>query len=277
MAAITLNTFRLVTGLSIAEVSDVQAIWRIRQGSAIAARVCGRCFGHAIERIEESGADVRIKVYGHNLPATGKIWISGVGQTAIDGEQTYTVVDQDTLQVTGKSLAGDTAVTDRGRISVSMTCKSRAIGSEVDVYPGFPVRVVSVTDTDGNVLAASLYRLVGEVIELYAITQGYRRERRMIRPIKQASSLSAVDVVYYAGMLQSLPDDLTAAIATVGNQASVVNAASGAGVFQSENHEDYSYQLMPWAEAAKLPTTAMATLASYRSKVPSGVLSFSPC
>lgn len=276
MAAITLSTFRLVTGLQVSDLPDLQAVWRIRSGSAVAARVCGRCFGHAIERIDESGSDVRIKVYGHGLPTTGKIWISGIGQAAIDGEQTYTVVDQDTLQVAGKGLVGDTAVVDRGRISVAMTCRSRVIGSEVDVYPGIPVSVVSVTDDQGDVLPSTLYRLVGDVVELYVDKRGYRREPRMIRPIRQAS-MSAVDIVYYAGMLQSLPDDLAGAIATIGNQTAAINASTGVGVFQSENHEDYSYQLMPWSEAAKLPTTAMATLSSYRAKVPSGVMSFAPC
>jgi hypothetical protein len=145
----------------------------------------------------------------------------------------------------------------------------------LDVYPGLPVRIASVTDDQGEVIPSTLYRLVGDVVQLYVSRTGFRREPRMIRPIRDAA-VSAVDIVYYAGMLQSLPDDLVAAIASIGNQG----AASGSGtqgVFQSENHEDYSYQLMPWAEAVKLPTNALSALSAYRVKVPSGVLSFSPC
>lgn len=278
MATITLERFRLITGLSDSAIGSQEAIQAICAGSGVARRITGREFGHAIEFAEQIDAtDVLLRIYRHQLPDTGSVYIQGTGISGLVGELEYTAIDQDHIRIEDVSVAS--RVVNKGVVCIQATNQYHVAEGVVVIEPG-PVAAVSEVrlrrmtamasgsgdpfDDDSVALATDWYidtskpNWRGE-LEIYAATQVWKRVRGMINPVKQKARREA-KITYFAGCALGVPDDLMTAIAAISKEI----AQDPSGVFQSENYDYYSYQRADPAMIAKLPTSAISVLFSYR-------------
>ena len=277
MASITLAKFRLVSQLSTEMLSTESAIQALCSGTGVARRITGREFGHAIEFAEQitGTTDVKIQIYGHHLPSSGTVLVGGTGIAGLTGLLPYTVIDQNSIRIAGVTLATRVTV---GIVCPKITAMARVTDQVAVLSPGPIARVSQLRIRIGNMLVAggpfpdstiaptdSWYIDTSEPswkgeVEIFTNTTLYKRVAGMINPVKQRSRRE-VQATFYSGCLLGIPEDLETAIATI--SAEIAKDPSGA--FQSENYDYYSYQRMDPAMVAKLPTSAVATLFSYRS------------
>ena len=277
MASITLDKFRLVTGLTDAVINRQSAMQAIASGSAAARLITGREFGHVIEYAEQvpTTTNVVISILSHKLPETGKVFIHGTGVAGLTGVLDYTVVDSDKIQIAGVTLSE--RIVNKGVVCVQTKAQFRVTEGVVVLERGPVAKVTEVRIRKGDHdLASGPFDAASIIdsskwyidtaspcwnceLEVYGPTTVFTRRPGRINPVKHKSRRAA-QVVFYSGCFTGIPDDLTTAIAAISKEI----AQDPSGMFQSENYDYYSYQRMDPAMVAKLPTSAIATLFSYR-------------
>lgn len=278
MAAITLEKFRLVSQLNDAALPREQAIQALIAGSGVARQVTGREFGHAIEFAEQipTTDNVAITIFAHHLPESGTVYVRGTGVVALEGLLAYDVLDVNSIMISDVTLAEK--VIQKGVVCVPCTKQARVVEGVAVLEPGPVAKVTEVRlrsadygngdgpFPDGSIIDSSRWYIDttsgpswnGE-IEIYGNSTVYKRVPGMINPVKQKARRESL-TTFYSGCFLGLPDELAVAIASIAKEI----AQDPSGSFQSENYDYYSYQRMDPSLVSKLPTSAIATLYSYR-------------
>ncbi len=277
MVAIRLADFRLRTGLTESVLANDLAKVKLASATALAQRLSDRVFGHAIETVAASGGDAIITAYRHGLPASGKVFLSGLSIAGLTGAVSYTRVDADSIRVAGVTVGS--TITGQGMIAVHVTKDVDLLEQMVRLGPG-PVagveelRVVGSNWEDegefgtAQIIDPSLYYVVtdgthcwtGEV-EVSSRVQTYTSKRRpgMINAIR-VNQRRKVRAKFFAGCVEWIPDDILEAIGAIAQQL----VSDPLGEHNSESYDYYSYSRLSADEIRKMPTSAVATLLRYK-------------
>jgi hypothetical protein len=273
VAAVRLARFREISGLTADSMSDASAISALNAATAIANRIAGRNFGHAIEGVFQSGSAARLRINGHRLPNSGSVFIAGTGIATLDGEKSFTRVDENTISIASVTVP---ATYQNGWIASQFVSRARVMDAVAVVNPG-PIALVkevrsrAAAESGLGPFPASMTLNVNDWycdtrvpnlrcdVEVYKDTTVYRRYRGLINPVAQ-TVLREIEVTYYAGFTTGVPDDLQVAI-TAFAQAIDTDPDGGYG---SESFEDYSYQRLEPATVRALPTSAISVVLGYR-------------
>lgn len=280
MAAIRLEEFRLRTGITESQLARNLAVAKLSTASWIASNLASRTWGHAIESAVASGGDVHLKVYRHNLPASGKVWVSGLGVVGLTGAVSYTSLDVDTIRVASVTLAS--TIEGKGWLSPQFIVDESVLERMIRVTktPVAAIEEIRLRDSDwasngafpsGSIISSSDYYApmdgqeswAGEIELSTAVrTTEYQRRPGMVKPVKVRSRRTA-RVVYYAGCVSGVPDDVADAIAAICKEM----ATDPLGAFASESYDYYSYSKLSAAEIRSYPIGAVATLLRYRRAI----------
>ena len=272
MAAVRLERFRLVSGLSESQLPSDQAMLALRSASVLANGFCGRHFGDVIESVHASGGNALVSIPGHGFAPSGTVLLLGTGNPELTGEVTYQVIDESTLSVAEVSIAQPIT---KGLAAKRIVSKSRVMDMIATIAPSpvamvKEVRMRSVGQDDGPFPSSSLLvssewfcdtrepSLSGE-LEVYRNVLVRKRVPGMIQPVVQRS-LKEIEVTYYAGFIRGIPEDLQTAICSIAKEL----ATDSSGQFAQESYEDYSYQRMDPELLRRLPASALSTLARYQ-------------
>lgn len=274
MACVSLEKFRLITGLSETAMSSDKAIQAITTASALANRLTRRYIGGVIEyvRPNESNTAAILKVHSHGLPSTGKVFLSGIGTAGLNGVVSYTTVDEHQIQIAGVISA---PTVEKGILCKQFKTRGRVFSGIAVMMPG-PICFVEEVRTrlsanvgapfaDGSeIIANDWYCDVSSPnmsceIEIYRDVLVRRRVSGRINPVVDRSR-SEIEATYYAGFAHGIPADLESAVCAIAQEV----ADDPSGRFQSENFEDYSYARADPEVVRKIPTSAIATLMNYR-------------
>lgn len=279
MAAVRLSTFRLITGMTVDVLPDEKAILALRSATAIANRMTGKLMGHVIESVtalagEVSGTGVVVKAYGHGLPETGMVLIQGTGVSGLDDEKEFVRIDEDRIAILGAfSLTTPVA---KGLLFVRKSSLADVVGLIARVAPGPVARIIDIRERSGDretgpfpeesILDPTTYECDYENQSIVTRIEVYERVGRMmrvpgrIRPVPDRR-LRDIQVNYYAGFPNGLPDDLRTAISAFAKAI----AEDPTGSMQSENFEDYSYSTATAEIIRQLPTSAISVIMRYRT------------
>ena len=277
MVAIRLEDFRLRTGLSESVLPTALAISKLASATALAQRLSDRVFGHAIELVETDGSDAIITAYRHGLPATGKVFLSGLSTAGLTDAVSYTREDTDSIRVAGVTVAA--TIEGEGMLAIPVTKDVELLEQMVRLGPG-PVagveelRVIGSNWEDegefgtAQIVDPSLYYVVtdgthcwsGEV-EVSSRVQTYTSKRRpgMINAIRM-NQRRKVRAKFFAGCVEWIPDDILEAIGAIAQQL----VSDPLGEHNSESYDYYSYSRLSADEIRKMPTSAVATLLRYK-------------
>jgi hypothetical protein len=272
MAAVRLDRFRLISGLSESQLPSDLALLALRSASVLANRFCGRHFGDVVESISASGSNATILIPGHGFDPSGTMLLLGTQNPGLTGEVAYQVVDESTLSVAGVTT---TQPITKGFAAKRIVSKSRVMDMIATIAPSpvamvKEVRMRSVGQDDGpfpssSALVSSEWfcdtrepSLSGE-LEVYRNVLVRKRVPGMIQPVVQRS-LKEIEVTYYAGFIRGIPEDLQTAICSIAKEL----ATDSSGHFAQESYEDYSYQRMDPELLRRLPASALSTLARYQ-------------
>lgn len=277
MVALRLEDFRLRTGLSESVLPTALAITKLASATALAQRLSDRVFGHAIELVEDDGGDAVITAYRHGLPASGKVFLSGLSIAGLTGAVSYSRIDADSIRVADVTVAA--TVEGEGMLAVPVTKDVELLEQMVRLGPG-PVAGVEELQVVGSnwedegefgsaqIVDPSLYYVVtdgahcwsGEV-ELSSRVQTYTSKRRpgMINAIR-VNQRRKVRAKFFAGCVEWIPDDILEAIGAIAQQL----VSDPLGEHNSESYDYYSYSRLSADEIRKMPTSAVATLLRYK-------------
>jgi hypothetical protein len=277
MVAIRLEDFRLRTGLSESVLPTALAVSKLASATALAQRLSDRVFGHAIELVEADGSDAIITAYRHGLPASGKVFLSGLSTAGLTGAVSYTRVDTDSIRVADVTVAA--TVEGEGMLAIPVTKDVELLEQMVRLGPG-PIagveelRVIGSNWEDegefgsAQIVDPSLYYVVtdgthcwsGEV-EVSSRVQTYTSKRRpgMINAIR-VNQRRKVRAKFFAGCVEWIPDDILEAIGAIAQQL----VSDPLGEHNSESYDYYSYSRLSADEIRKMPTSAVATLLRYK-------------
>lgn len=274
MASVSLDKFRSVSGLSDTAMSTDNAIQAITTASALANRLTRRYVGDVIEYVRPTSSNTKalIKVHGHKLPATGKVFLSGIGVPALTGVVSYTALNEHEIEIAGVANAPSV---ERGILCRQFKTRGRVFSGVAVMMPG-PIcfveqirnrlsGVVGAPFQDGSEMnAEDWYCDVSSPnmsceIEIYRDVLVRRRVANRINPVVDRAK-AEIEATYYAGFANGIPADLETAICAIAKEV----AMDPSGSFQSENFEDYSYQRADPEIVRKMPTSAISTLISYR-------------
>lgn len=277
MAAIRLEQFRSITGVSEEILSRSSAIAAIKAATSFANRLSGRCWGHAIESVVSDGSGgAKIQVYGHNSLAS-KVHLTGTGIAGLSGIKTVTKIDADTLGVASVAVSESS---ETGWLQPQFISSNQVMGDTIRLQPSPVVAIDEVRARVGPLSTAGAYpdSTIVDPTQYFLDTdaQGmnwagelelapgvnsvrYKRVRGYMSPIRQ-NDKKTVRVTYYAGCAAGVPEDVAMAIAGIAKTV----AGDQTGEFQSENYDYYSYSRLSAEEIRMLPTSAVATLLRYR-------------
>lgn len=277
MVALRLEDFRLRTGMTEDALPTALALSKLTAATALSQRIADRVFGHAIELVEADGSDALITVYRHGLPASGKVFLSGLSIAGLTGAVSYTRVGTDTIRVAGVAVAS--TIEGEGMLAVPITKDVDLIEEKIRIGPGplagvEELRLVgSNWEDDGEFASAqiidpSLYYMVtdgthcwsNEVIMSSRVqATSYRRRPGMINRVRM-NAQRKVRAKYFMGCVEWIPDDILEAVAAIATKL----ISDPLGDQGSESYDYYSVTRVGAYEIAKMPTSAIYALQRYK-------------
>lgn len=274
MCLMTLDEFRIATQLGEDDLSRERAVQAMASASGLVNGLTQRYFGHAIEWAKLVSGQTHVLVYRHGLPPAGKVFIGG--NTPISGEQDYTVVDRDTIRLTGVTLGAGVSVT-HVRMAVLKTYECRVISMQA-VLPEGPISSVKqvrrrlssgsnpaygetvLDNTQWYFAGVPGNPVLDGILEVSGSTVTMRRKRGYILPVRESSSTD-LRVDCFVGYAEAVPFDLVEATCKLGRTLAIDIEG---GQYQSESFEDYSYSRMDPSVVMQLPTSALGVVMRFR-------------
>ena len=277
MVALRLEDFRLRAGVTEDVLGTELCLSKIASAQEMSQRIAGRVFGHAIELVEADGDDALIRVYRHGLPASGKVYLSGLNIAGLTGIVSYTREDIDSIRVADVTVAQ--TIEGEGMLAMPYTKDVDLLDQTIRLGPG-PLAAVeemrvcgSNWEDDGGFGTAQIidptlwymnkdgrYNWANEVhVSDRVDIRSTRRRPGMINSVR-VTARRKVRATYYLGCVESVPEDILEAIAAIAMK--LVNDPLGDQ--GSESYDYYSVTRTNAYEIALMPTTAVSTLIRYR-------------
>jgi hypothetical protein len=274
MAFISINQFRIATGVDAATMADDMVGMFLGAASAMIYGLTGRNLGHVAESLVANGADIDILAYGHMMLPSGRVYVVDSG-SALDGIHQYVKIDENNVKLLNVTLPAGVV---RARLCPHYLQDLSVMESRVRPRPT-PVALIDEVRVDfvftggdafdeSTIVAATDYYVpedgdstFNSEIEL-APKYGMPIKRRMpgyINPVRQASRRIA-RTSFFAGTLRDVPPDLVVAISAIARQV----ASDPSGEFSSESYDYYSYSRRSIEELTRYPTSAISTILRYR-------------
>lgn len=260
--------------LTASTLADAQIRFGLGVAQSVAESLSGMVFGSEVGAVTTPiGQTRRIVVYGGRYDIGQQVRLVGGGVSAAP----FTITDCGTsdsgnwIEVSSATAIAPTKVLP----VLEFVGEANSGYVKVDKKPVFSVLSVKIkansdqmwSDAGIQTVPATSYEVyqsgqlnVGVYLASSAIPRvaegGQFLIKRMVR-----QQYDSIKVEYVAGFYSHIPSDLEGAICQL--VPAIVGASKTGGVFASESHEDYSYQLLSMDQLVALPYAAVAVLRSY--------------
>ena len=272
---LTLARYKVLNPATSLTDAQIRCVLNVAQ--SVAESLSGMVFGSEVGAVTNpSGTTYRIVVYGGRYDVGQQVRLVGGGVTATPFTITDTGAADSTnwievssasaivptkvmpvLEHVGEASSGYVYVAKKPLFSV-VSVKIKASSNQLWSDPS----IQTVANTSFEVFQSGQLN-VGVFLSSDALPQvaegGQFLIKRMVR-----KQYDAIKVTYVAGFYSHVPSDLEGAICQL--VPAIVGASRTGGVFASESHEDYSYQLLTVDQLGALPYAAVAVLRSYMRK-----------